>query len=250
MTLSIALVCEAPADRVTVTTLAERLIFEAAHWIEPDVISDHVRWRGFREVDSQLVWTDVKDRARELGIVASFRRGQPRHPYSQNALRAILVLAASPDPVDGIILVADSDNDTSRLDGLHQARDHEQPKDFPIVVGLAHTKRECWHIAGFEPTDEAETQRLADLRQDVGLDFRTNSHDLTAKHDEANDKRSAKRVLLGLTDGNKDRENACLMVPHVTFDQRGTENGLCAFLKELRERLVPAVSGIPPEASR
>lgn len=249
MTLSIALVCEAPADRVTITTLAERLLLESADWIERETLPHHIRWRGFWATDSHLVWTDVRGHAKELGIVASFRRGQPRHPYSQNALRALLVLAASPDPLSGVVMVADSDNDTARLDGLHQAREHEQPKDFPLVVGLAHTKRECWHIAGFEPADAAESQRVAELGAELGFDFRMKSHELTAKHDAAHDKRSAKRVLSALTLGNHDRENACLMVPHVIFDRRGTENGLCAFLTELRQRLLPAVTGIPPEAS-
>lgn len=250
MTLSIALVCEAPADRVTITTLAERLLRESAAWIEAETLPHLVQWRGFRASDTHLEWADVRRRAEELGIVVSFRRGQPRHPYSQNALRALLVLAAAPDPVDGIVMLIDSDNDESRIDGLHQAREHEQPKDFPIVVGQAHTKRECWHIAGFEPTDDDEKQRIAALRQDVGFDFRTNSHRLTAKHDPANDKRSAKRVLSTLTLDDKDRENACLLVPYAIFDQRGLENGLCAFLAEIRARLVPFITGVPPEAAR
>ncbi len=248
MTLSIALVCEADADRITVTTLAERLILDSATWIERESLPDYVVWRGYRAVDSHLVWTDVKDHARQLGIVATFRTTQPRHPYSQNSLRAIRVLAASPDPVDAIIMVADSDNDLTRLEGFHQARDYEQPNDLPIVVGLAHTKRECWHIAGFEPVDDAETQRIAALRQEVGFDFRTQSHELTAKHDEANDKRSAKRVLAALTQDHKERETACLHVPFVLLDQRGVENGLCAFLSELRTRLAPELTGKPPEA--
>lgn len=250
MTLSIALVCEAPADRITITTLAERLLRESATWIEAETLSHLVQWRGFRASDPHLEWTAVRRHAEELDIVVSFRRGQPRHPYSQNALRAILVLAAAPDPVDGIVMVIDSDNDKSRIDGLHQAREHEQPKEFPIVVGQANTKRECWHIAGFEPADEDEKQRLAGLRQDVGFDFRTHSHKLTAKHDPANDKRSAKRVLTALTLDNKDRENACLSVPYAILDERGKENGLRAFLNELRERLVPVITGVPPEATR
>jgi hypothetical protein len=250
MTLSIAVVCEAAADRVTITTLAERLILDAADWIPPEDLPHHVQWRGFRANDPELVWTDVRKHAEQLDLVVSFRRGQPRHPYSQNALRAIRVLARSPERVDGIILVADSDTDPTRIEGLKQAREHDAQNDLFLVVGLAHTKRECWHICGFEPADDAEMQRIADLRQDVGFNFRTRSHELTAKHDPANDKRSAKRVLDALTLDDKERENACLAVPFVVLEQRGDENGLRAFLAELRERLVPSFSGKPPEAAR
>ena len=46
MTLSIALVCEAAADRITITTLAERIILESADWIERETLPHHVQWRG------------------------------------------------------------------------------------------------------------------------------------------------------------------------------------------------------------
>ena len=139
MTVSIAVVCDAPADRITITTLAERVIREAAPWIEPEMVGDFVEWRGFRRVDTHLEWTGLRQHSDDLGLVVRFSGVKPLHPYAQNALRAIRVLARSPDQVDAIVMVADSDTDRDRLKGLEQARKYA-PEALPIVVGLAHTK--------------------------------------------------------------------------------------------------------------
>lgn len=237
MTLSVAVVCEARADRITITTLAERVIREAAPWIEPEVLGDYVEWRGFLRSEPHLEWTDVRKRATELKLEVRFRGVAPLHPYAQNALRAIRVLALAPERADAIILLPDSDNDLDRLKGLEQARDYAR-EALPIVIGLAHTKRECWHICGFEPTDDTERERLDAERQLLGFDPRLKSHELAAKHDDANDKRSAKRVLAALTADDRERETECLALL-ATLHERGEHNGLRAFLDEVRARLVP-----------
>lgn len=237
MTLSVAVVYEAPADRVTITTLAERVICEVAPWIEPEVLGDYVEWRGFLRSEPHLEWTDVRRRANELKLEVRFRGVAPLHPYAQNALRAIRVLALAPDRADAIVMVPDSDTDLERLKGLEQARDYAR-EALPILIGLAHTKRECWHICGFDPNDETERERLEAERQFLGFDPRHKSHELTAKHDDANDKRSAKRVLAALTADDRKREAECLE-SLATLRERGEHNGLRAFLDEVRARLVP-----------
>jgi hypothetical protein len=237
MTVSIAVVCDAPADRITITTLAERVICEAAPWIEPEMVGDFVEWRGFRRVDTHLEWTGLKQHSDDLGLVVRFSGVKPLHPYAQNALRAIRVLARSPDRVDAIVMVADSDTDRDRLKGLEQAREYAR-EALPIVVGLAHTKRECWHLAGFEPKSDEEFRRVEAERQYLGFDPRTRSHELTAKHDESNDKRSSKRVLRILTAESPERERDCL-IDLTLLRKNGEENGLQPFLDELESILVP-----------
>lgn len=239
MTVSVAVVCEATADRVTITTLAERVIRDAATWIEPETVGNYVEWRGYRRTDPHLEWTGLDPIAADLGLVIRFRDVQPLHPYSQNALRAIRVLARSPDRVDAIILVPDSDDDTDRLRGLEQARDYAR-EALPIVIGLAHTKRECWHICGFEPEHDGEGKALEELRSELGPDIRTRTEGLTAKHSATTDKRSAKRVLSKLCGDDRERELRCLTtLPVEELKKRGANNGLRAFLGELRQHLVP-----------
>jgi hypothetical protein len=240
MSLSVAIVCEAAADRASAVALAERLLLGSAPWIEADRIGDFVHWRGFRKSDPFLPWTGIKSLVREHAIVARFRSGLPKHPYSQQALRAIRLLAASPDRVDAMLLMADTDNDLGRSKGFEQAREQNALAHLPIIIALPHTKRECWHIAGFEPADAIETERLATLRAELGFDPRYKSQELTAKHDPGHTKRSAKRVLMDLSLGDRDREAQCLMLPFVELEARGLENGLTDFLNELRLRLIHA----------
>ncbi|HEV3383421.1 MAG TPA: hypothetical protein VG097_01330 [Gemmata sp.] len=245
MTVSIALVCDAPADRITIATLAERVIREAAPWVEPETIGDYVEWRGYLRVDSHLEWTDLNRYVKEHSLVVRFSGVKPLQPYSQTALRAIRVLAVTPDRVDAIVLVPDSDTKEDRLKGLEQARDYVKAP-FPIIVGLAHTKRECWHISGFEPENDTEHKILSELRSELGFDVRTQSEELTAKHRDTIDKRSAKRVLAKLCGNNTEREQRCLTALSITeLKKRGENNGLAPFLDELTTRLVPLFTHIP-----
>lgn len=239
MTVSVAVVCEAPADRVTIATLAERVIRDAAPWIEPEAMGDFVEWRGFRRGDTHLEWTALKKHADDLKLVIRFRDVQPLHPYAQNALRAIRVLARAPDRVDAVVMVPDSDCDTDRMKGLQQARDYAR-EALPIVVGLAHTKRECWHLCGFEPESDTERDLLAELGSELGFDVLTRSEELTAKHAANTDKRSAKRVLSKLCGDDREREARCLTaLPLAKLKQRGATNGLADFLQQLESRLLP-----------
>lgn len=246
MTVSIAVVCEAPADRITITTLAERVIRQAAHWIEPEAMGDFVEWRGFRRTEPHLEWTEVPKLVKELGLVVRFRDVPPLHPYSQNALRAIRALAVAPDRVDAIIMVPDSDTDLERLKGLEQARDYARAA-LPIAVGLAHTKRECWHLCGFEPESDDERALLAELGSEVGFNVLERSEGLTAKHAPSTDKLSAKRVLAKLC-GDRDRELRCLTaLPIAKLKERGANNGVAHFLGQLELHLAPLFA--PPNPS-
>jgi hypothetical protein len=237
MSWSIAVVCEAPADRQTVVALATRVACEhesVRDWMEPE----YLQFRGYRVDDPQLLWRAVKATAVANNVsVVGFINGLPASPDAHNAMRALILFNRLDPKPDAVMLIRDSDNDLERRDGLHQARESE-PWPFPVVIGFAHTKRECWHLAGFEPKEEEERQRLADERQHLGFDPRTHSHELTAKSDENNDKRSAKRVLAVLTGDYLEREAECL-VALALLHERGEENGLRAFLQEIEARLVP-----------
>jgi hypothetical protein len=239
MSWSIAIVSEAPADRETASALATRAACEAFDWMLPEYLS----FRGFHPTESQLLWRDVKTLAGANRItVSGFFRGAPASPDAHTATRALFLFERCKDDignVDAVFLVRDSDNDLTRREGLNQARDAE-PWSFPIVIAFAHTKRECWHIAGFEPESDAESQRLADIHQELGFHPCHRSEELTAKHDAANDKRSAKRVLWQLTNDDRDREYRCLKaLPLEELAQRGKSNGLADFLTELRTHLLP-----------
>jgi hypothetical protein len=138
--------------------------------------------------------------------------------------------------LNALVLIRDQDDQPERRAGLEQARSQDH-SGIVIVVGLAIVERECWVVSGFEPQDEVESARLESERQQLGFDPRLRSHDLTAcKNDLA--PRSPKRVLRQLSVGDPDRERRCwCQTALATLQERGGENGLAAYLKEVRERL-------------
>jgi hypothetical protein len=70
---------------------------------------------------------------------------------------------------------------------------------------------------------------------------------LTAREHGA--KKDAKVALDALTRGDPARERACLAeTPLARLEERGPHTGLSAFLKEVRERLVPVMSGRSPHS--
>ena len=100
-----------------------------------------------------------------------------------------------------------------------------------------------WVLSGFEPKDEVERERLeAEIRK-LGFHPCRESHQLTAcKDDQA--KKSPKRVHLELIRGDRDRESECWQVTALSvLEERGADNGLRDYLREVEEILVPFITG-------
>jgi len=239
VTVSITVVCEASADKRTGCTLADRVISSKVDWIEPESLDIYRQWRGFRMDDPYMDWIkDVKSLAGRLGVRAHGHfDGAPAALEAGAVRRALLVIHASPDPPDAIVLLRDDDGERRRRVGFEQARNADNSGK-PIVIGLAHTKRECWVLAAYSPKDTSEQQCVTDLGRELGFNPLEHSEYLTAKHDH--DKRSAKRVLALLTAHDVERENkSCAIADPVLLKSRGKHNGLAEYIDEIEERLVP-----------
>ena len=235
-----AIVCEAHADFETATDLADRVFIESVDWLETDMLEHQRKWCGTDNGGTFLKWSAVRSMAKEHGLRVQGHFGEcPAAPDAQAARRALRLLRLLCVPMHGVLLIRDDDGDARRRQGLEQARS-EYSEKVPIVIGLARTKRECWVLAGFEPCDEGERERLESLRSELGFDPRDKAEDLTAKHDH--DRRSAKRVLAELTQGDLDRErDCCRNTSLVTLGVRGTNTGLQAYLQEVQDRLTPVL---------
>jgi hypothetical protein len=234
-------VCEARADFVISSELADRVFCDRIDWIEAEMIHAFRHYAGFSQERPFLTWFDIKSLARELGIrVRGFIKGEQPELDAHQAQRAIRVVEAKWRDVGGILMIRDDDRLTDRRRGLEQAR-NESPLASRIVIGLAHTKRECWVLTGYEPGDDEESALLAEVRQDLGFDPRLQAQQLTARHDH--DRQSAKRVLRLLVRDNHDREAACWRTTSLdVLKERGRETGLSDYLEEIETRLVPVLS--------
>ncbi len=245
--LNICVVFEAQADAKLASDLADRIFESRMNWIGDDrsLLQYHRRW--VTEFESKpFTWVNIDSLGlkKRLRFDGKFGREFAK-PDAIGARRAIRVLLELFDESFAIVLIRDTDQDQTRLEGLEQARkEHlERQPGVPIVLGVAVTKRECWVLSGFIPCNDLETKLLAEERQYLGFDPTEKSHELTAKHSESTDKRSAKRVLNKLTGENQMREEECWM--KTSLDQlqaKGKSNGLLAYLQEVEKILVPIMS--------
>jgi hypothetical protein len=243
----IAVVCEDRADSKTATMLADRQLVETSDWLTPDLLEHVRRYIGADDARPFIKWIDVSRLAAEAPagglrtrIMGRFG-GEPGAPDAASARKILLWLHARESLPEAVILVRDLDQEPRRLTGLRQARD-TTPWSFQVVIAAADPKREAWVLAGFDPAEKGEEQRLSELRQELGFDPCTDAHRLTAADELA--KRSAKRVLAALVAEDAEREARCLEgAPLAMLRQRGQQSGLSDYLEEVRERLSPLLDG-------
>jgi hypothetical protein len=241
---SLVVVCEADADRRLATGLGDRVLCEEVEWLDIESLDLHRRWQGLREGSSYLKWHQVNTLAKQRGlrIKGRFEDGLGA-PDARAARLALQLLATSGRQPDAVVLIRDSDGQEERRIGLEQARSSGS-WPFPIAIGLAHLSRESWVLAGFEPQNEAEQERLAGLREELGFDPRFRSESLRGKPGEP---RHAKLVLERLTGKDHEREELCWTGCSLEIlRSRGTTLGLAEYLDEVRERIVPIFGVTPP----
>ena len=241
---SIVIICEGPGDHRTVPGITDRVLSASVDWMVPEMLAAYREWRGLKRNQPFLAWKQIHTIADEAGIrINGFFNGEPGAPDAFVARRALALLkVVGEDPIDAVVLVRDSDTDKGRLKGLEQARAEVKNPNRPILIGVAHTKRECWVLAGFTPLDETEKAQLDALKQELGFDPCLHAEELTAQQDGA--KRDAKRVLSLLTASSIDRESACVKECSLQqLEARGQNTGLAAFIQEIRTKLVPLWTG-------
>jgi hypothetical protein len=234
---------EATADFETATELADRVLTDQVGWLDVTMLDGQRTWLGQEPDGARLSWKSIPARARELGIrVRGHFDGQPGLADAKAAWRAIAYVLRLFEQTEAILLIRDMDDQPVRRGGLEQARALYE-KLLPIIIGAAIVERECWVLSGFTPETEEENKTLAGLRQELGFDPCLQPQELTAgKDDQA--KRSAKRVLALLTDGSWQRQEKCWReTPLSALVERGEENGLRDYLDEVKQKLVPLITG-------
>jgi len=245
--IRIVVVCEAQSDFEIATALADRCLMEAIDWLESEWRDSTRNWLGESSSTPFYEWKSLKKLVKQLKLDVDLPFQSDR--VSQDAFaarRALLIIDHLQEHFDAVLLIRDSDGVTERTNGLKQGCDAVQLKQ-PAVIGVAHTKRECWVLSGFDPYNDLEKRLLNEEREYLGFDPVEKPQELTAKHDPQNDKRSAKRVLNKLTQSNYAREEICWMETSLNkLRNRVENNGLSAFLNEVQVLLMPLM--IRPDA--
>jgi hypothetical protein len=236
-------VYEAPADFTTATELADRILTAEVDWLDETLLDSQRQWIGEDQPGEPLTWTSIPSRAQELGIkVHGHFNGEPGLADARSARRALAYVLRRHEAVDAVLLIRDRDDQPERRQGLEQARASFAALT-RIVIGVAIPERECWVLSGFEPKDDAEREKLDEEIRRLGFHPCRESHQLTAcKDDQA--KRSPKRVHKELIGRDRERERECWQVTALSvLAERGASNGLKDYLDEVRNFLVPLITG-------
>ena len=252
--MRVAVFCEAAADFATATGLVDRLLREEG----PDWVREHVE---FRPLDDLREWVgaggrlffDVHHLDREMEE-RGIKRPRGQFTGKAGAFGALLAYtaflltrdeASRSGPIEALVLVWDMDDQgEARRRGLADGRGAAY---LPMVLGCPDPEREAWVLAGFEPANAAERDRLDEERRSLPFDPCAEAHRLCDKDEHA--RRSAKRVLAALIGGKPDREARCWEeTPLATLRARGEQSGLCAFLDEVAEHLLPQFGRRDPGA--
>jgi hypothetical protein len=239
--------CEARADFELASGLFDRVLRErgpsrvADNFDTPEVIRS---WHGDVSGSPYFNLHELNhymDRFKLRGVRGHFN-GRPGRPGGTMARKAFTIARAvakeADSPIDAVILVWDMDSQgDDRPAGVAAARDEAlEWARFQIICGFPDPEREAWVLAGFDPCDDQERQRLHALHRDLGF---SPVHAADRLRDQTKGgPRDIKRVLDLLTDGVRDRESRCWAEPPLAvLRERGSSTGLAAFLDEIETAL-------------
>jgi hypothetical protein len=248
--------CESPSDFQHAAELIDRVLREhGPSWISDVMDVNPEGVRQWHPSDATHPFFDVhayREHAGRLGlrIPHGHFNGAPGAAGSLMARTLFLIarkLNQRGSTIEAVVLLWDMDGDgANRRIGLEQARTEATSwAKFAIVIGCPDLTREAWVLAGFEPTDDGERERLGELRQELGFHPTGEAHRLDSSDEQA--KRNPKRVLRILTDGLGDRQQQCWQaIPLETLRARGHASGLADYLREVEEIIVPRCTGVRP----
>lgn len=236
MKVAAFVVAEAPRDARVVESLIERVACEKhGQDVTVDLVGPSTGYPP-----CFVVWRDLPKVMKEHKVKPWHGHfgGQPKAPDGGAAANALRVARAwlkqAGHDADIVVLQRDMDKQRERAEGLAQARDERIIEPAKVVLGVATPKVEAWALcAAVIDREDSELQgRFESLRAELGSDPRAISHQLDASDETA--KRSAKRVLEALLgEGDPAYEHLCTTAPLKELRERGKDNGLAMFLRDL-----------------
>jgi hypothetical protein len=254
--IEIIVVAEDRADAEIATKLAERVLLETVNWLEPELISSYIQWRGFQE-HSELqdhrrfsTWkTDVKEKAEAIAQAVGLRmpkiRGhgvkgplKPDGAATRKAITLARLLQKKQPEIKAVLLIRDLDNQPDRRIGLEQARQEEENSSLEIILGTADPKREAWVLNGFITQSKIEEKIFLEIANKLSFDPCQEAHRLRSPNASADQSRNIKAVLDELTQDNYSRQQQCWEQTDLKLlKQQGKSTGLTEYLEELQDRL-------------
>jgi hypothetical protein len=268
----IILVIEGSSDFAVVTKLAERVLQENIKWLDENLLSLSLRWRGIQDYESDndckySTWKDLNDIEEKLlnSIGRKRLKSRPRYigrkkgkaagydyPSAHQTLRMVELLRKHEPTRDiaGVVLFRDLDNQAmKRRESLESARKDFDELSLHVVIGTALPSSEAWILNGFVlSSHQQERDIIEQVKKTQGLTFNpcTESHRITPGQGEGSASRRAKEIRNKLVElsQSQDRdfreEDLWEKTDLQRLRQRGMNTRLTDYLREIEERLVPA----------
>jgi hypothetical protein len=258
--IEIVVFAEAQSDQRIACGIADRILLAHSpeHWEErEDTASPELarcrKWSGLNEGETFFDLHHYKDHSRNNP------RRFTRKPKGQSVgydfalvriAAQLCVEAAKNRPfIRGFLLVRDMDSQSEkRNQSADDAANEVENPSFLKLFARPNPCMEAWLLNGFECSSAAESKVFQEVTRELQLDPTTDAHRLRAASE--GEARSPKRVLRKLTDGNRDRVDACWERPALhQLWLNGKETGLREFCELIEAVLVPKVSELTITAS-
>ncbi len=249
MPIRIAVVVESPVDFRHVTELIDRKVLEhAPDWWDDQQLAAERAYCGLEDGRKFTCWRELRALPGGLGLFlhgGALELDRPQRLHFDYTLgrKALIVCALLQPRPDVLLMVRDMDQQPEERRGSLRAVREEIPRaTMEVVLALPCAKREAWALAGWQPQSAEEEKTFAAVREELSFHPCQNSEQLDAAEHGAT--RDAKRVLSRLTKGSTERESRCwLETPWAVLRAAGQGNGLAEFLADVKEILVPAITG-------
>ncbi len=250
--------CEAVADLRVAKGFAERVLLNELTWFEDLTLEARPIWGGFLQGTEFLRWASIRSvykavedekPARVSAVLGRFGNGIPPKLEAINALKALRL--AELTTAYAVILMRDTDAHKQaelRAGLLHgfdeylRTRVNNARSAVQVILATPDRYREAWLLAGFVAKNNLEQSKVnAEKHVLSGIDPFQEPHRL---QDAPNNLRCAKDIWNRLSDQNETREEACWSNSSLEVLRTNGEGcGLVAYLDEVKNFLVPALSG-------
>jgi hypothetical protein len=250
--LEFALVAEGKNDEQVIPCLADRVLCEGEDWIRDNFEDDPERLWKWTAIETDPIyrytsWVQIARLAnnykKKLRIYS--RPGEGYRTAETRRAIALCVLLRRNRQTDALILARDLDNkpDEHRRTMETVRQENQTALNFPIILATPNRVVEAWMLHGFVCENQHEEDQLMALRKEFGFDPCTHGHEL-----HPDDAKVVISKLISDAGGNKnmERRERCWADTDLNMlRERGKDSHLAAFLDEIKNDLLPLLTGKP-----
>lgn len=248
--LEFVLVAEGKNDEQVIPCLADRVLCAGEDWIRDNFGDDPERLWKWTAIEPDPVyrytsWVQIAklgDKYKNKLRIYS-RPGEGYRTAETRRAIAVCVLLRRDKPTAALILARDLDSKPIEHRKTMEAvrQENKTTLNFPIILATPNRVVESWMLHGFICENEHEEEQLKTLRQDFGFDPCTHGHQL-----HPDDAKDVIGKLISDTGGSKnmERRGRCWANTDLkTLSERGQDSHLAAFLDEVKNDLLPLLTG-------